>query len=443
MADSVQIAAFVGGELRLKGSEEASSEAVLALPLSRLLVKLVRVPAENREDPVAFATPILAAMSPYPDEGLTVSCEAIADDGEGGSLTVLAAALPESAAEDIGSALDAAKLNPKRIDILELGWIRELWAKIDDGRADIRRAVLLKDVDCISLFVLDNGVPVALRAISASEALKRELMLTLLEAEDFGGAKNLEEIVIVGDMDESAIAEFAPVRRIAVATTTDADGNQVPVVEGIGGVSDRAVEAGTLDALPASWREVLEESRFKAKLVKGLSIAGGIWLLVMAVLFGVPIVFGFMTDHQRALCQEHKKKFQIVSETKNKVELIQKYSDRDRGALEILKLVSDRLPSGATLTGWNFKRGESVRFTVEADSDTIIYDFKDALANAAVIYRSEPEEGADPESAGDETREPIFDEVKPASPKNVKGRWTSEIVCLWLSDEEKQLRESL
>ena len=157
MAESVQIAVFEGGNLSVVQAREKDPEVVLALPLNRLLVKMVRVPAENREDPVAYATPILQAMSPYPDEPLTVTCETVGETEAG--LTVIAAALPESAADDIGAALDAGKYSATRIDALALGQLRELWGALDDGRADIRRLVLLKGADCISLFVLDDGRP--------------------------------------------------------------------------------------------------------------------------------------------------------------------------------------------------------------------------------------------------------------------------------------------
>ena len=112
MTNEIRIAAFVGGSLHLLQAGNGSKEAVLALPLSRLLVKMVRVPAG--EDIVAFSTPILQAINPFPDEPLTVGCEVVRET-ENGSV-VIAAAMPESSAEDIGEALDAAKLNVVRID---------------------------------------------------------------------------------------------------------------------------------------------------------------------------------------------------------------------------------------------------------------------------------------------------------------------------------------
>ena len=376
MAESIQIVAYTGGELRVLSGGIAPGEAVLALPLSRLVVKMVRV-AEG-EDPVAVATPVLAALSPFPDEPLTVSCETVSETEKG--RVVLAAALPESASDDIADALDAAKLNVTRVDALALGELRALWGAIQVGAT--RKLVLLKGADCISLFVLDDDVPSAVRAITSEGDLRREVMLSLLEAEDFAGGKPLSEIVVSGDVDVVGLEAFAPVRRIEGA------GEEAVFA----GMADRSAETGALDVLPDSWREVLEETRFKAKLKKFLAIAGGIWALVMLVLFGVPVVYGMLTDHQRTLSREHSRQFKAVRETKEKVNLVRKYSDHSRGALEIMLAVSSclPLPEGADtscieLNSWNFKREDGVRFSGEADSAQLVYNFKDALIDSGIF----------------------------------------------------------
>ena len=64
MAESIQIVAFEGGELRPLGAEVVPGEAVLALPLSRLVVKMVRV--SEGEDAVEMASKKLAAVSARP-----------------------------------------------------------------------------------------------------------------------------------------------------------------------------------------------------------------------------------------------------------------------------------------------------------------------------------------------------------------------------------------
>ena len=385
MAETIQVVAFEGGELRPLGSEIVPGEAVLALPLSRLVVKMVRVPEEA--DAVETASGILAAVSPFPDEPLTVSCETVRETEKG--RVVLAAALPEGAADDIADALDAAKINVTRVDILSLGELRGLWSQLSDGRVGVRRLVLLKSVDCLSLFVLDDDQPSAVRAITSEGDLRREVMLSLLEAEDFGGAKPLAEIVVAGDVDASGLEPFAPVRRI--------EAGEDRIALALKGVEERSGEPSSLDALPESWREVLEETRFKAKLKKFLAIAGGIWAFVMLVLFGVPVVFGLLTDRQKSLCREHSRQYKSVLAMKEKVDLVRKYSDHARGALETMKMVSDLLPlpegsdsSCIELNSWNFKREDGersggVKFSGEADSTALVYQFKDALVDCGLF----------------------------------------------------------
>lgn len=418
MADSVQVAVFEGGKLSVYAQGERSKEVVLALPLSRLLAKVVSIPAENRDDPVAYATPILQAMSPFPDEPLTVSCETVRETAD--SLVAIAAALPEGSADDIGEALDAEGVFPTRIDVIALGAIRSLWGEIAVGSVDARRIVLLKDVDCISLFVLDGDAPVAVRALSDSSDIKREVLLSLLEAEDFAGSKPVFEIVASEGIDTAGLETFGKVRILA----SNGDAAR--------GVAERSLEAGTLNALPDSWREMLEETRFKAKMRRGLCVAGGIWALIMLVLFGVPVVYGFMTDHQKNMSQEHSRKYRAVEEMRDKVRLVQKYSDHERGALEILKAVSDAMPDGIVeLNSWNFKRDTGVRFSGEAEDAASVYEFKDALlACASMTYYED-----DPDNV---TTNTVFSDVLLTGPSASKGgRQKFDIDCRFGSEEEE------
>ena len=426
MSIEAQIAAFEGGKLRVLASGEKSREAVLALPLNRLLVKMVRVPQD--EDPVAFSEPILKGLSPFPDDALTVSCETVRDDENG--RVVIAAALPESAADDIGEALDAEKLSVVRIDSLALGQLRGIWNTL--GESSARRLILLDSPDCLSCIVLDGDQPSAIRAITDRTNLWREVTLSLLEAEDFGGAKKIDEIVVVkspdtrvdGDLSSehpsigaseqfADLASFAPIRTIEV-------GSDAALV----GVAERSEDEGALNALPESWRELLEETRFKAKLIKYLAIAGGVWLLIMAVLFGVPMVYNFMTSHQKSLSKQHQRQYMAVKEMKAKVDLIHKYSDHARGALEIMKALSDRLPGEITLSAWNYKRDEGVRVTGDAESAEAVYKFKDEMDAMA---DGEAGEG-----------ERIFGTVDLSGPNASKGGYRFDLDCQYKTEDEDE-----
>ena len=479
MSTEARIVAFEGGRLRALEPGASGREAVLALPLNRLLVRLVRVP--SGADPVETALPVLKAASPYPDEELTVSCEAVREDESG--QVMIAAALPErSADDDLGEALDAAKLSVVRIDSLALGQLRGVWNAL--GESNQRRLVLLDSVDCLSLFVLDGDQPTAIRAVTDRADLRREVTLTLLAAEDFGGPSPLTEIVVVesdvsdtgdsdksdtsdlrderpqgdsdksdtsdlrderpqGDSDKSDTSDLRDERRSLVAQVP-----QVPQVKEIlpsdfalladfapvrtvtvgadvalAGVAERAKEAAALNALPASWRELLEETRFKSKLVTFLSIAGGLWLLVMAVLFGVPMGYEFMTGREKEQSRQHARQYRAVKEMKEKVDVVRKYSDHARGALEIMKAVSDRLPEGVTLSSWSYRRDEGVRVTGETPVKDETYALKDTIEAL---------------TAGEgEAAEPIFGRVDLSGVTAAKGGFRFTLDCLYEKEEEE------
>ena len=371
MADTVNVVAFEGGQLRRLASGKSGREVVLALPFSRLIAKMVLVP--SGEDPIAVATPILQALSPFPDEPLTVSCETVRESDSG--TVVLAVAMPETPSDDLADALDAQKLQVTRIDALEVGLLRGLWSQLGGG--EMRRLLVVRALDGISLLVLDGDQPQAIRFLSDATGLRRELMLLLLEAEDFGGARGLGEVVkvSVGEserlpaIEDDVLRGFGQLREIQV-------GEDAALV----GVAERSTDPSALNALPQSWAGVLEESRFKRKLYGSLAVAGGIWLLIMAVLLGVPVVYGFMTDHQKALSKRHSRQYRAVERMREKVNLVRKYSDHANGALESMKKVSDNLPeTGITLTSWSFKRDDSLRFTGEADTANLVYAFKDKM----------------------------------------------------------------
>ena len=260
----------------------------------------------------------------------------------------------------------------------------------DGDGAKKRRMVVLKSGEGTSLIVLDGDMPCSIRAVSTDCDMKRETMLSLLEAEDFSGPAELSGTVE----------------------------REIDVDAALAGVADRSDEPDALNAIPESWQQVLEESRFKAKLMRNLAVAGGIWILVMAILFGVPVAYGFMTDHVKSLSKAHSVQYKAVADKKAKVKVVRQYSDHTRGALEIMKAVSDRLPEGITLSSWEFTRDDGIRLRGDSDGSAPVYEFKDALV----------------EMGGDD---PVFKVVELGSMSSQKdGRQKFDLDCRYEEAEE-------
>lgn len=414
MANEIKVAAFEGGNLRLlDGEKSPNREVVLALPLNRLLVKMVRIPSDKLENPVEYVRTFLEPLSPFPDEELTISYETVRETEDG--VIVLAAALPESAADDIAEALDQYKLNVTRIDSLTLGSLRALWPMI---LGEGRRVLVIRSVDALSLIVLDGDQPSAIRAVLPGSDIRREIMLSLVEAEAFGGVRKIDKIYVASsaavmgevEVDLESLKFFAEVEEISLADEDAA----------LKGVKERSLEEDSLDALPNSWRQVLEETRFKAKMRAYLLFFGALWVLIMGILVGVPFAYGYLTDYQKGLSRQHAREYKAVLAMKEKVNLVRKYSDHAHGALEIMKAISDRLPNGVELNSWNFKREDDsmtdtgLRISGEAMDAALIYKFKDIVIDMDVF--------------------PIVNLIGPSASKGGKQKF--DLDCKFVNEEQ-------
>ena len=404
-----------------------AKEVVLSMPLSSLLVKVSRTSVDDRDSLAETAGAELGKVSPFPDETPVAGIETVAETDR--DLVTMFAALPESGAADIGDALDEAKVRVLRTDITALGWLRNLWPRIVSPQSSGRIVVLMDLDDGWDVCVLDENSPSLLRglgAISDPAELGREMTLTLLQA---GIDVETGEIAVFSKREVSEevverLEAFAPVR---IERVEEIDANW-----GVDGVARRTLEGATLDVTPADWSELREESRFKKKLTMFLAVAAAGWVVVMGTLFGGPVVYDQLTERQKTICKRHSKAYREVKEMRDKVKLVQQYSDHARGTLEMLKAVSDRMPEGVTLTSFNYRRGEKLSIGGEADQPTVVYDFKNALTEAEIIL-VEAEEGSDKEA---ET-EKLFAEVTLTGPSKSRNSHKFSIECLFESVEEE------
>ena len=433
--------------LKAAAKRFGTHEVVLSMPLKSLLVKVSRTSVEDRDRLSEMASEEIGAVSPFPDETPVAGTETVAETDQ--ELVSVFAALPEAGAAEIGDALDEAKVRVLRTDITALGWLRTLWPMIfggtgnggtgigDGGVSPLnsqpstggRKVVLMDFDDGWDMAVLDESAPSLLRglgSISDPAELGREVMLSLLRA---GVATETKEIVIFSKtpVDEGIVArlsQLAPVRSVQLSEPDDtqpaADNDQPSAgFGGVEGVARRTQEGSSLDVTPADWAELRTEARFKKKLIAFLIAAAAGWVLLMGVLFGVPFVYGQMTERQKALSKRHARAYNEVKEMRDKVRLVRQSSDHARGSLEMLKAVSDRMPEGITLTSFTYRRGERLSLVGEAQQPTDVYAFKNALTEAAT-----------------EDDEKLFTEVTLTGPSQSRGVHKFSIEGSFVSEEE-------
>jgi len=382
-------------------SELGARQVVIALPLSRLLVRVLKLPLEVRDDLLDAVALQMDKLSPFPGEELTVGCEILSETET--ALWVFAAAMPAAVFEELGSALNLARLQVIRTDVSALGWLRSLSGPFQLTGPG-RRVLLTDPDDGWDLMVLDNGVPVLARGlgvVSDTDTLVREVTLSLLNAELDAGRMPVADVLVVSkNVPSSEI-----VRRLESLIGVPVRYQALPSEDGgVEGVAIRTEEGSALDLTPLVWRDAVKESRIRKQVVTGVAVAAAVWSVFMGVLFSGPLVYKQMTERTRAVSRAHAKAYKQVSDMRDRVNLILSYMDRTYSPLEMLRMASGYLPQGITLTGFNFRRDDGVRISGEADVPTLVYDFKNAV-----------------------TEDPLFESVSLVGPSASKGKHKFDI----------------
>ncbi|MBR1870350.1 MAG: hypothetical protein IJ802_00800 [Kiritimatiellae bacterium] len=387
-----------------------AKEIVLALPLSRLLTQSIRVPDEDRDLLEEKAQMQLKAASPFPDEDMLVATETLADTGV--SVRAMATALPEASAEEISNALDAAGLKVVRTDATLYGWIETLRERINGGdqAAEAQASSAFKKLLLFGfggewdVAIWENGSLSHARGLGAIEGdqLKREVMLTLLAQ----GAAGFGEVVVFTPdaADDVDLPDIAPVRTEVVED----------LFGGVKGVGLRTGIDGACDATPTVWREALAEARFSKKMSVFLAIAGVVWLVIAGAMAGGPFVYDYLTDSVKSLSKAHSKEFTTVRDTKERVALVRRYSNKDTSALEMLRIVCDQMPQGVALSRLQYTKDQKLTLQGDADDAQKVYDFKDRMV--AVKYAPAAEQGEK------RVKVPMFANVNMKGPTLKRGR---------------------
>jgi hypothetical protein len=286
---------------------------VLSLPLSRLLVQVMKFPAEMRDDLADAVSLQMDKLSPFGGEELTISHEVLAETDT--EIWVLCAAMPAITFDDISSALNLAKLHITRTDISGLGWFRTLCAPLQLTRPG-RRVVLMDLDDGWDMIVMDHGIPVLIRGMGVQQdidSLIREITLSFMSAELEAGACQSSEVLLVSNNPPNAERDS----RIQKLLGAPVHYHKPPHEDGgVEGVALRTRENATMDLTPAVWRTAMHEAKITKRVYTGLAIAMALWALIMCCLFGAPRYYKFRMDrckrnftfHQ----SEHRRRTQQV-----------------------------------------------------------------------------------------------------------------------------------
>ncbi len=347
-----------------------------SVPTFETVCARLTLPVEA-EETLADAVRLEAeAIMPFEEGAYTFSFELLRKRPEGLDVLVAGAA-DETLAHCGHDALrDAGLLGTVRLDLSALGWARGILARRPDVAQGVR-PVLLRAPGEQLLLVLSDGVPVAVRGFApeAPDAtLAREATLALIQLGMDGEAGALGRgLCLAADEAGAAPLREALGEEVAFEPIGDAEALLQQ------GLRLRAEEGAPFDLTPQAWRDEAKAARQKRLLILGGSALGVAWLLCALALFLLPRIYGKLAaDVGAELAAQHGAYLEVL-ELRDRVELIRRYEDHSRSALEMLRLLCACKAPNVVFLSFTYNRDAAVRVTGLADDTADVYGLKDAL----------------------------------------------------------------
>ena len=104
-----------------------------------------------------------------------------------------------------------------------------------------------------------------------------------------------------------------------------------------------------MSLFPDGWRATLAERRARKRAGLAFGGAAALWVALALVLFGWPSVLGSRIKARQARVDAAAPAEAAVQEVRDRIRIIDRYSDRTYSPLEVLREVSLAMPEGVTL----------------------------------------------------------------------------------------------
>lgn len=385
------------GEAASGGFRNIKGDVTACISSDQALIRVVELPGVDDDDDELRSMVELQVdkFSPFPIESVVFSHEVL--QKREGNCLVLVVAVKADVIEAMGKKLSGVGIETERIDIDAMGWLRLLG---DEGKILQKgRQVFILVTSTPLMIVVQDGVAIALRTLSAGQGMSREDVLLEIAAEagytlmsmelEHGTAPSISlEVYAEADIPAGFIDELKR------ECGSDAQVNQLALLPSLAeGIARRAADekGGMLDLTPVSWRQAETKKQSRKKMITITAVLSAAWMLMAGGFMGY--VFYQERDLASLLVEQAnwEKPANEVRDMAGRIRIIQQYMDRTDSALECLREVTELLPqSGIELSTFNYKKGESLTLTGDALARGIVLEYNDNLNKSKIFTQVIP-----------------------------------------------------
>ncbi len=392
------------GEGKLERSEEGALEpgalaaiktpAVLAIPSTQLLLRVMELPAVDDDELAGMVELQIDKFSPFPIEQMVVSHEVLSRSET--SCTVVVAAVREMFVNEIGDLLSENGIKIARVDSELLGCWKNL---VDSGQlADSgRETLVLVSGDTVEVLTHESGVLIGISCLGRVDGfsdqgtvaeIARDVAHLIVGVEVEYGRAGQSKIALWSDRD--GLAPFVGALRDACGAEIEERSLEILPNALYGSAVRYLSGVAQVDLKPASWRERERAKRFRRQLIGSTFGILGVWAVLVGSCLGW---LAFEQSRLNALNAEADRRLGPANEVRQlrlQVNMIERYTDSTYSALECLREISSVQPEGVDLTSFTYRKGDGLSIDGEADSGQLVSAFNEALNRSKLFAQVKP-----------------------------------------------------
>ncbi len=249
-------------------------------------------------------------------------------------------------------------LAQKRLDLTVFGWWRAIRERCPALKAGKHLILLCAPTEHL-LFLIVESELVSMRVLPAEATesdLVREGTILLSQAVMNGFGGELTSTICFAD---------APEKGDFLKTLVDSEVQFELLTEEQAptflqrGLKLREDEKSTFDLTPQPWRDEAKAARQKRALLFGAFLLGLAWIACAAMLYVKPKLVERKLTTVKSELAAQRSAYTSVLALNSRVQLIERYQDRSKSALEILRLICLAKPDAMTFKSFTYRQAES------------------------------------------------------------------------------------
>lgn len=385
-----------------KVSSKLADKNTISIPSSRLIFKVSSFPSTDLDEIQQMALNEFESQSPAPIEEMVFSFD-ILDSADGSSQVIYAAAKEE----DVLSQLRYLEITPRKVDRVDayiMGLLRNL-VDTNNLLEGERNVILAREGDALTMLITNGHIPCAIRHLGNADAISNFILSsaiskTVRKVNSEFEKQDVSKLILV-DLENSHVTLQLDKIKAAINATNELSIINLSTAEKPSnnstnclpltavGVAKRSFKKGVMNLYPTSWKNEIQQQKAKIRNTAIFFSIMLIWLALIAYLYGYPYILDKKIAAKQIESSQLEPESSSVQDYRNRINIINRYSDRSLSPLEILREVCIYLPDGITLTSFRYRKTDKVvQIEGRADSTPVVYDFINNLRSSQLLGES-------------------------------------------------------